>query len=273
MRLYWLNISAIRSEVDLPTVPQQVRLFRKFQDGDMHAFADLIDAERLLLYDYLMRMTGEVSRSADTVDEVVQSLTDEILEDLSDPLALRLILFSTARRFAADIWNAETPRLVNASLEQASPTEQQTEDFQHLKDLHAYRALDKALRHLVGREREVVTLRSRCSFEFHHIAELMTISTQEAEQLFLDGMQKIDAECSGAVVGPELALQRMPGHPLPDRVSQATMNLSMVMEGIKTKPVGLRSPLRIAVFACVILVAAAYFLFPEIFQRLLGLVF
>jgi hypothetical protein len=96
----------------------------------------------------------------------------------------------------------------------------------------------------------------------------MGLSADDAEQLFLSGMQRVDAECSGAVVGPESAIQRMPAHPLPERTSQVTMNLSMVMEGIKTKPVGLRSPARLITFAAVLVLAAAYYLYPQFFKEL-----
>lgn len=246
------------------TAPQQERLFRKFRQGDMQAFADLIQAERPLLYDYLMRMTGEVSRSLDTIDEVVQTLSEDAVEELRDPLAFRLLLFSNARRAAAGAWNAETPRLLNASLEQ--PPHQDKNEDHYIKEYQAFRALDKALRNLPGREREVVILRSRGSLEFEHIADMLNTSADEAEGIFLSGMQKIDAECSGLVVGPEAALQRMPGHPLPDRGSQATINLSMVMEGIKTRPVGLRSPLKIAMFAALVLLIVVYSVFPEWFR-------
>jgi RNA polymerase sigma factor (sigma-70 family) len=248
------------------TTADKEKLFRKFRGGDLRALSDLVDIERPELYEYLMRMTGEVSRSADTIDEVVQSVSDEALHELNTPLELRMLLYATARRLSADIWNADTSRLKNAALEQAADGDAASE--QPLRERQAYLALDKALRNLGGREREVVTLRSRCNFEFYEIGDLLGLSADAAEQVFLSGMQRVDAECSGAVVGPESALQRMPAHPLPERTSQATMNLSMVMEGIKTKPVGLRSPARLLAFAAVLVFAAAYYLYPEFFKEL-----
>lgn len=250
----------------MATTAEKEKLFRKFRGGDLRALSDLVDIERPELYEYLMRMTGEVSRSADTIDEVVQSVSDEALQALSAPLELRMLLYATARRLSTDIWNADTSRLNNAALEQ--PADAGKVDEELLKERQAYLALDKALRNLGGRQREAVTLRSRCNFEFYEIGELMGLSADDAEQLFLSGMQRVDAECSGAVVGPESAIQRMPAHPLPERTSQATMNLSMVMEGIKTKPVGLRSPARLITFAAVLVLAAAYYLYPEFFKEL-----
>jgi len=205
---------------------------------------ELLDTERHPLYDYLMRMTGQVSRSADTVDEVYLTLTEEVLETIDSAAELRVVMYTTARKFNADIWNADTSKLANLALETPSN-------------------LDRVLRSLPGREREVTILRSRARFTSAAVAEIMGIQASEADSLYTKALSTLQQE-GGPLEGEVAsALQKMASHPVPERSSQRTMNLSMVMQGIKTKPVGLRSPARIAFVVLVIVAAVLWYLKPS----------
>ena len=57
-------------------------------------------------------------------------------------------------------------------------------------------------------------------------------------------------------------------HPQPIRSSQMTLNLSMLMQGIKTKPVGLWSPVRIAVLATMLSIVAVWLIYPSVLSRI-----
>lgn len=247
----------------------KTKLFRKIKAGEVGALIDFVDGERLVLYDYLLRMTGQVNRSIDCIDDALQAMHEEALATVESAHELRLLLYATARRLVSDIWRADTSSLKNASLE-ASPSQLSADDVID-RDLQGLRAVDKAFRALAGAEREAVSLRLRCGFEFNQMAQLMECSADAAEHLYLAGMQRIDAECPGLVVGPEASLERMPPHPLPERTSQATINLSMVMEGIKTKPEGLRSPRRIAAVLAILLLILAYLVYPHVFTEMFDL--
>ncbi len=226
--------------------PAKEKLYRRVKSGDGRALPEILEAERPELFDFLLRMTGQVSKSTETVDEVFQSLNEDALDATGSYIDLRLMLFSTARRFTTDVWNAETPRLVNAALEGGSDVDQPTDKVQRERSF--YRPLDKSLRGLPGREREVVLLRARGGFDWDEIAQVMGIGSTLIERTFVDGIARIERECPG-VVGAEAALAKLPAHPEPMRSSQRTINLSMVMQGIKAKPVGLWSPLRFGVVA------------------------
>lgn len=246
------------------------KLFRKILAGEVGALIDFVDGERLSLYDYLLRMTGQVNRSIDCIDDAIQGLHEDAIATLQSASQLRILLYITARRLVSDIWNADTHSLNNASLDLLSTNN--SNDETATRQTLSFRALDKAFRNLSGGEREAVTLRHRCGFDFAEISEIMECPADVSEQLYLSGMQRIDAECSGIVIGPEASIERMPGHPLPERTSQATINLSMVMEGIKTKPVGLRSPKRIAVLVACGLLLLVYIVYPDVFTRLFAMV-
>lgn len=249
---------------------QKDKLYRKYKSGDTRALYDLLEAERVVLYDYALRMTGQVSRSIDAIDDAYQGLTDEILDNTPSVLELRVAVYTMVRKFNADIWNADTQKLTNAVLDVPSEAKLDPKDkakrlaADKLARQHAaYKALDRSLRARPGAEREAVILRTRCRFEFRDVAAVMGLDEERAEALFLSGMTKIDAECSGIVEGPEDALMRMPGHLAPERSSQATINLSEVMQGIKARPVGLWSPTRFVLLVAVGMLIGAWLFYPE----------
>jgi DNA-directed RNA polymerase specialized sigma24 family protein len=241
----------------------QNKLFKRFKGGDSAALIDFLENERPKIYDYLMRMTGQISRSFESVSEVFQSIADgEAKGDVDGAEELRCMLYVTARKFNADIWNAETSRLINPAIETG-------EEGSAARETVAFQALDKSLRNLKGVEREIVLLRSRCDFEFEGIAEIMTMDEADVENQFYRGMQRIDADCSGVVEQPEKMLTRMPSHPPPEHSNQATMNLSVMMHDIKTRPVRLWSPLRVFLMLIIIASATVYFVFPGKVRELL----
>jgi DNA-directed RNA polymerase specialized sigma24 family protein len=243
------------------------RLFRKMKAGDSTAAYDLLESERAELYDYLMRMTGQITRSVDTVDEVYQTLTADFLATIATYPGLKVCLFSTARRFNADIWNADTARLANSALELESgsgskPLKQAGADRDGLDGDHS-KAVDRALRTIPGRQREAVLLRWRHGFDEGESGEIMGVSDQEARSLAVAGLRLFATDCPEADGEHESAIARHPGHPAPLRSSHMKMNLSEVMQGIKTSPVGLRSPLRITVLILLVIGAAVWRFYPK----------
>lgn len=249
--------------------PARVRLFKKTQSGDGNALADLLSDERSELYDFLMRMTGQQSRSADSVEEVYQSLSDEMMEGVTTYEDFKVLIYQTARKFNADIWNAETARLLNASLDAPAEGGEVTEKV--LRERKNHIALDRAVRILPPTYREAMLLRARCGFDHAEIGAIMGLPEVEAESLAVNGLRKVEAECPGLNQEAEDALKKLPHHPPPERSTQATMNLSMVMQGIKTKPVGLRSPARITMVVLIIIGTIAYVLVPDLPRHIAAL--
>jgi DNA-directed RNA polymerase specialized sigma24 family protein len=213
-------------------------------------------------------MTGQISRSIDTIDEVYQSLTEDVLESIDTYAELKVCLYTTARKFNADIWNADTAKLQNAALERTGgESSKDAEDLDEPAANKTHRQLDKALRGLSGAEREAVLLRCRAHFDFSELSEIMSISEHEAEGRFNSGVKKVAQEVGGGT-DLEARIFRAPAHPLPLRSSQATMNLSMVMQGIKAKPVRLWSPVRIGMLILIAALVGGYLFFPEFLTTL-----
>jgi len=250
------------------------KLFRKFKGGNAAALADLLEGERMELYDYLMRMTGQVSRSAETIDEVYQSLDTETLTALGSYHELRLCLYTTARKFSTDIWNADTTKLMNSAIEvkltsaDSQVPSELAADGDSAEQQVAW-LLDRLVRSLPGREREALLLGAQRGFVPSEVGEIMGLPEHEMETLGAAVLARLTRDSQLGAHTTE-HLRRLPGHPLPVRSTQATVNLSMVMQGIKTRPVGLWSPLRVAMVAAVLVLVALWFLYPGFYTQIFG---
>ena len=242
---------------------QGEKLFARFNKGRLAALPELLELEKVDLFDYLIRMTGSITLATDTIDDVYVGLADGGQYDFRTYRSFRTCLFVTARKFNADKWNAETSRLENPAFSQPEFSEELS-----ASDQQSYRALDRSLRRLAGRMREAVVLKERCRFHDDDIATIMELPRAEVESLYLKGMQQIDAECSGVVEQPEKKIGTMPRYPAPEQTAAVTMDLSMVMAGIHQKPTGLRSPLRILLVVLLLGFGVGSFLYPELLEVL-----
>lgn len=247
--------------------PAKEKFFERLKDGDGHALAELLEGERPGVFDYCLRMTGQVSKSTDTVDEVYLSLNEDVLDTLGSYTDFKICLYLTARRFISDIWNADTTKLMNAAIE---GTDGDGGTDRANRERAAFRVLDKSVRGLPGRQRETLLLRVRAGFEWDEIAQILGAAPGQAEADFAAALAHVERECPGTASpeGAAAAVARMPAHPEPVRSSQRTINLSMVMQGIKAKPVGLWSPVRITVIAVLVVVVAILLFKPGLFQEM-----
>ena len=241
-------------------VGKQEKNFSRFKSGHASALYDLLESERPFLYDYLMRMTSQVSRSADSINEVYESLSEEVISVIESARDLRLVLYTTARRFNSDIWNAETSRLINAALQ---PTTDQDQSG-HEAEIHRDSALlDKALRSLPGPQREVVWLHILGGFSFEEVAQIVGVAESGVETLYLGGVGALDAEAEETCGPAQTALPKLPPHPLPTALTNATVNLSMIMAGIKVKPTGIRSVTRMILLGLAVVCVVIWYTVPH----------
>ena len=245
----------------------QEKRFRQVMKGDQSALVDLLEAERTNLFDYLMRMTGQVARSLESTDEVFAAITKDTIETLASYADLKICIYSTARRFNADIWNANTSRLLNAALTPRPPTAHEVMATE-VTDPNAAMAVDKAMRVLSGEQREVVLLSLIVGFDLAEISEIAGKPERNLEQLLSQGLVLLRQELVGVTDASAYVKAYLALHPQPIRSSQMTLNLSMLMQGIKTKPVGLWSPVRIAVLATMLSIVAVWLIYPSVLSRI-----
>lgn len=247
-------------------IAENKKLFRALRKGDSGALIELLENERPGLYDYLMRMTGQVQKSCDTIEEVFLSLNDSLLSEMQSFEDLRLLLYTTARKFNADIWNANTTMLENAAIgesQQGKPLDEEA-----LLSIKFEQDLDRGLRELKPFDREVAYLRLVVGLALSDIADTLGNPVHAVEAAYDAAISSLEKATGRTREDVEDGLHRITGHPVPPRSSHATVNLSMVMEGIKTRPSGVRSAKKYIVLAVIVIVAGLWFFAPEMFEGL-----
>ena len=217
----------------------RTKLFSRYRAGNPGLLGDVLNAVRGELYDYLLRQTGQVSRSADTIDEVYLSLTEEVLAPLSTFEEFRVCLYGTARRFNADVWNADTAKLVNQALGGGASEERATAAAHEL-----LLRLDQEFRALPGPEREALYLTVRAELGADAVSRIMAVPQSRVDSLVRDASAALLSSAAVGQLGLE-AVCRIPLHPLPARSSPATDNLSIIMQNIdRARPSRVRASLR-----------------------------
>lgn len=246
--------------------PEKDKLFRQVLKGEQAALMDILEGERHELFDYLMRMTGQVTRSYESVDEVFSSLTRETIATLGSYGELKVCIFATARRFNADIWNADISILVNAAV---SPDKARNVDVIEVAVANPKAALkaDEAFRALGGQQREAVLLSMITGFELAEISEITDQPIREVEQLISQGLVLLKQELGASADVVQFMREHLVLHPQPVRSSAMTLNLSQLMQGIRAKPVGIWSPLRLALVGVVLALLVVWLVFPTAFSR------
>jgi DNA-directed RNA polymerase specialized sigma24 family protein len=241
-------------------------LLTKAQKGDVRALETLLGRERALLYDYLMRMTGQVQRASDTVDEVFMTMSPRVLKDVGDSDQLRSKLINTVRKFSVDIWNADTSLLENAAF---PILEKKAEPASDISELSIYETFERAFRVLPGPEREVLWLMWNAGWDSEAIAEATFRKPSEVDTLKNQGVRSLQAFSS------KLAFQTVQGlggllvpHPFIAQASVRTTELSQVMRGIRTRPEGLVHWSRWILIGVLIIVGLLYTFKPGLFENL-----
>lgn len=252
-------------------------LFQAYQAGDDEAMASLISQEQLRLFDYLFRMTGDKARSADAADEAAQAVQarGNKFTSVGD---VRVSLYSTARNFSADTWNADTSQLLNDALAPFVPKSNQKADDKKkgipppvptVIEPH-FDKLDEAIRTLPGQQREVAILVLKVGMSPQECAQVMGWPEDKVVVTGQEVLAQIEKELGEPDLDVAQEIMMMPLHPYPVRTNSSTMALSEVIENVRrSRPAILTHMLQlIIVFALLgILIVIAYVVNPEIFRK------
>lgn len=202
-------------------------LLQKYVDykaGDLDALNEIFASEKPRLFDFLIRMTGQQTKSLDTVDEAILVVGPAL--DLEDSLQeLLVLLYKTARNFTIENWNSDTSRLENSAYTQhGAPVDRNTPTLV---------ALEHVVRQLHPKQREVFLLHERFGFSPDEVAEIVGNSVGDVEELFAGALGAADAAMPGdAERIPEL-MTLLKGFPVPDSEVVDTQNLSLVFKNLK----------------------------------------
>jgi len=204
--------------------PTQLKsLFGKFKEGDPEALEAILSSEKDRLFDYLMRMTGQVSRSVETLSESINGIfpVADQEENFQDFLVL---LYRTARSFAIEDWNADTSRLENVAYSSSDTGLSEKMTLQILE-------LERVLRSLPAKQREVILLRLRYGFSLDEIAGISSYPLSDVEEFLAQGLSVTEAALGSDKI-PDYMVKLL-SFPIPDDQNDGTQNLSLIVRDLK----------------------------------------
>lgn len=224
-----------------------LRAFKQFKSGDPEALGIVFADEKPRLFDFGLRLTGQIIKTSETIAEVFDSV-EPIADDCETLQDLRVTIYKTLRSFAADAWNAETNKLENPLY-----ANQNAKDHQHLQ------IVEDALRRMSPSQREAILLYTRLDFDEHEVS-LITGRSLSDTQMDLAQAQSALEEASGLPSTEVMKhLSQVLSFVEPEHTDLQTQNLSLLMHDFK-KTAGLkigRSPW-FWVFLAVLMGAAGF---------------
>ncbi len=195
--------------------------YKDFQSGDLDALTRILSNERIRLFDYLMRMTGQLVKSEELADETINAVEFQA-DDIESLQEFLVLLYKTARNFGRDVWNADTSKLENSAYAETSS-----------KELQRLHSLETLLRSLPANERDVVLLRARYGFALDEVAEIVVLPSSDVEVLFAQGLSTLENDMtSEAQKVPSLILD-LRNFSKPENQGPETQNLSLIINDFK----------------------------------------
>jgi DNA-directed RNA polymerase specialized sigma24 family protein len=226
---------------------QLAETFQLYLNGDDDALIAITESERRYLFDYLLRMTGQVSRSKESIDEAIRAVS-ATAANFTSLRSLIAKLYNTSRNFIADIWNADTAELVNRGFE--------FDEEQNLpagEELQKLIRVDRCLQQMPGTDREVIILRGIAGFSDIELAGLFNVDVKLVRDKLTSASTKL-AERAG--IEPDHIwnqVEKLPLHPIPDISKQSTLALSQMIGEVDRTNKGFPSARRWIIVAALVL--------------------
>jgi hypothetical protein len=125
-----------------------------------------------------------------------------------------------------DDWNAETSKLENAAY--SSPTEDLSE-----KNTAQLLDIERVLRSLPAKQREVILLHLRYGFSLEDVADITSYDEDEVKEFFEQAENVLKAALNNSADKIADGLLKIKNFPMPEDSLDGTQNLSMVVRDLK----------------------------------------
>ena len=195
------------------------------REDSLSDFSRLIELEKDDLYDYVFRMTGRCDDTERIVREGSYAMQSNY-KKVKTYLEFKIVLYSTARNFAADDWNGSTEKLENPGY--SSGSGEVGRSSQKIKTVEkVFQSIDKSC------IKEALLLRYRYMFSPSDAASIMSSSVNTVKSYEEEGLKLI---ASKTKLKPEDIKQTLPQFPEYSYISNGSLTtkaLSQVMGSIK----------------------------------------
>jgi DNA-directed RNA polymerase specialized sigma24 family protein len=199
--------------------------FKRFKDGNSDELDEILSSECPRLFDFLMRMTGQLSRSSETATESCEAMKGVAFES-EDLQEFLISLYKTARKFSVDIWNADTSRLENSAYPVAPGLKPE-------KTVALLQSLESIVRSLPAKQREILLLHERFGFSPDEIAEITSYGLGDVEEIFAQALGVVESALPGDAEKVPSLFTKLYLFPMPSTEDVTTQNLSMVFKDLK----------------------------------------
>jgi DNA-directed RNA polymerase specialized sigma24 family protein len=200
-------------------------LFQKFKQGNVESLDALLKRERPFLFDYAMRMTGQISKSKELIDESFLELSSTA-NSIPDVSSLRVKIYGLVRSNGIEEWSAETSRLENAAY--LTP-----HALKMGKTLSTLISIEHVIRTLTANQREVFILFNLYQFSNHDIVEIMDQGSALVDECLDQSMKILTSTLPNSGEDMQYWLQKLMLFPEPVEELVHTQNLSLVIKDIK----------------------------------------
>ena len=239
---------------------QMEQLFAQFVDGDEEALFEFIELQRHTIFDYVLRMTGQSDRAISTVDDLMRTALGAA-QRVDSGSALRLKLFAAARRFHVDAWGVETSHLLNLALEESDDRPGQVTELREIENKDTYLHLDKVIRHLEARDRELIWLTGIADFNVSQISQILGVSQTDLEHDVQEAWHRLSEQSERDIEELKIFFETYPLHPIPGGSDGDTMAISqMISELTQSKRLRRRQQIKKILIIAVIIAAGVWFM-------------
>lgn len=177
------------------------------------------DQEKPLLYDYLVRMTGDPDPASTTLLEVMQAVTTKLKGQGATVENLRVLLYQTARSFCADRWHQPPKEL----LEQA---------YRGINDTAQLRELEGLISTFGPFQREAIFLKFRYGFQATDISQITGKSLVRIQDLINHGVLNIRKQFPNFT---NQSMKQLPLFKIQDVEAQSTIAISKLIKIDRTE--------------------------------------
>lgn len=202
------------------TVNQTVKVDSKLRE--------MLLGEQGTLYDYSMRMSGNMARSKEAAEHSLRFILQRFDSQTPYPI-VRRELFKILRSYNHDIWNADTSNLENPAVNNWQAKE-------GLFKKNEGQSLDRFMHRLPASDREIVLLKSRYLFVFSDVENILQ-NQDPVETIYKKTLAELSMMVSKQPEITASIINQIPSYDLPPETkfhTQALSDLMVDMQGRKS---------------------------------------
>jgi RNA polymerase sigma factor (sigma-70 family) len=167
--------------------------------ANKHWVQEALELYEPALMRYVLKLTGDVERSQDVLQESFLRLCRQDRDEIT--VSLKAWLFRVCRNLVIDSWRKDSRMTTSSELPQLSVSYKRPEE--DLQKKESITELMKALSEIPGKQREVIRLKFQEEFSYKEIAKITGHSSSYVGVLVHTGLKTLRGQLSGSLLNQE----------------------------------------------------------------------